>query len=337
MISTLVASGIFVAAVMLTGMIRFVSLRNRILDIPQERSAHSVPTPSSGGLAIVLPVSIVVFAGFSDGMLSSAVFMAFLGALLVAGIGLYDDLTELKVGTRISLQFVAAGWSLYWLGGVAPIPVAGWELQQPWILYLLALFALVWLLNLFNFMDGIDGLAASELIFVNAVSLLFVINTDADAVGMLSLSLAAAAAGFLVWNWPPARIFMGDVGSGFSGFMLGLLALFSMQAGVMTVWTWLILLGVFVCDATFTLVRRALAAERWYEGHASHAYQHAARKHKSHGKVTITVLVINCVWLAPLAYLSTIEQELGIFLSFVALSPLMFLAFRYQAGVQISS
>ncbi len=337
MISTLIAIGVFLAAVLITAMVRSLSLRKRLLDIPQQRSAHSVPTPTSGGVAIVIPVCVVIVVAFLSGKLAMDVFLALLGSVLIAAIGLFDDLMQLRVWMRIALQFLAAAWSLYWLGEVAAIPIGAWELQTHWLLSALALFALVWLLNLFNFMDGIDGLAASELCFVNVVSLFLVINTEAQLVGMLSLTLAASAAGFLVWNWPPAKIFMGDVGSGFSGFMLGLLALLSTHAGVMTIWTWLILLAVFVSDATLTLFRRILAGERWYEGHSSHAYQHAARKYKSHSKVTITIVLINCIWLAPLAYLSTIERELGIFLSLIALLPLVLLAHRYQAGIRDAS
>lgn len=337
MFSISVLIGSFLAAFILTGVIRRVAMRKQILDIPQQRSAHSQPTPTGGGLAIVLPVLVVASIYFVSGVLPANVFLAMFGALTIALVGLLDDLLQLKVWMRISLQFLAAVWSVLCLGEVAAINVAGWELNNAWLLGVLAVFALVWLLNLYNFMDGIDGIAGSELVFVNVMSWFFVINTEAASVGLLATALLAAAAGFLCWNWPPAKIFMGDVGSGFSGFMLGLLALLSMQAGVMTVWTWLILLGVFVTDATLTLARRVFSRQRWYEGHSSHAYQHATRKYKSHSKVTITIVVINCIWLAPLAYLSTREQELGFFLSLLALTPLALLAYRFQAGTAPAS
>ena len=159
-------------------------------------------------------------------------------------------------------------------------------------------------------MDGIDGIAGSELVCVNLVSLFFVINSTDYSVTLIIMVLGAASAGFLAWNWEPARIFMGDVGSGFSGFMLGLLALITMQQGSMTVWSWLILLGVFVVDATITLLRRLLVGERWYVGHTSHAYQHAARHYKSHGKVTMTVVLINICWLTPWTVASVLFPKL---------------------------
>ena len=184
-------------------------------------------------------------------------------------------------------------------------------------------------------MDGIDGLAGSELIFVNLVSLFLVINSGDQVVAVLSATLAAAGAGFLFWNWPPAKVFMGDVGSGFIGFSLGILALLSMHHGSLTVWTWLLLLGVFIVDTTVTLIRRSLNGEKWYQGHASHAYQNAARRYKSHSKVTITVIVINCLWLAPLAWFSVKQPELGIYLAGIGLVPLVVLAIKLQAGKPI--
>ena len=149
---------------------------------------------------------------------------------------------------------------------------------------------------------------------------------------LLSSTLMGAAAGFLVWNWAPARIFLGDVGSGFIGFSLGGMALLGMQHGSMPLWTWVLLLGVFIVDATVTLARRYLRGEKWYEGHASHAYQQAARKYKSHAKVTITLMLINCFWLAPLAWWSVQAPQLGFYLAVVGLAPLVVLAVRSEAG-----
>ena len=199
------------------------------------------------------------------------------------------------------------------------------------MLNVLAVFALVWLLNLYNFMDGIDGIAATQLIAVNLVSLVIVINTDA-VLTLLSASFAAAAGGFLLWNWAPAKIFMGDVGSSFIGFTLGVMALLSLFHGTMTIWTWLLLLGVFIVDATRTLFVRVTSGQRWHEGHASHAYQNAARRYNSHAKVTITVLLINLFWLGPLAWLSLQYPKMGLVITVIGLLPLLLLAKRFGAG-----
>ena len=325
-------AAVFLISAILTGLLRWLALRNRVLDIPVERSAHTIPTPVGGGLAIVLLSAGFSVYFFSIELLPQHVFMALLGAFAVAAIGLLDDVREIHAKWRVPLHVAAASWSVAWLGDVAPISFGVFSLESQWVLRPLAVIALVWLLNLYNFMDGIDGIAASELISVNLVALLFVINAADGSAAVMTAVLGAAGAGFLVWNWEPAKIFMGDVGSGFCGFMLGLLALITMQQGTMTVWTWLILLGVFTVDATTTLSRRFLQGERWYDGHTSHAYQHAARQYKSHSKVTITILLINVCWLTPWSIASVVFPKLGFFLSLGALAPLLVLALKFGAG-----
>mgnify|MGYP000014382560 CR=1 FL=1 len=334
---------VFIAAVLLTGGLRRLALQRRVLDVPVARSAHSIPTPVGGGLSIVV-LFVLLSTWFAlQGFISSTLYLGLAGAVIVAAVGLLDDLYQLHALWRMPLHFAAAIWSVWWLGDIPPIGIGDFLVDQQWLLKVLAVLALVWLLNLYNFMDGIDGIAATELIFANLASVFLIqiassmeyaliSSTASTEVALISLILISGAAGFLVWNWPPAKIFMGDVGSGFSGFALGLLAIVSMQSGLMTVWTWVILLGVFVTDSTFTLLRRLLRGDPWYEGHSSHAYQHAARLYKSHGKVTITILLVNCLWLAPLAWLSVWRPELGFFLSLIALTPLVFAAYRLQAG-----
>lgn len=325
-------TGVFVAAALLTGLMIRVAGQLQLVDVPVARSSHSTPKPRGGGLAIVLLFLLVASHFFSAGLITVHQYMALLAGGMVALVGLLDDIRQLDARWRMPPQFLAACWVIWWLGEIPAINIAGWELETQWLLRILALLALVWLLNLYNFMDGIDGLAASELVFVTAMSLLLAMNSGDSVVALLSATLLTAGAGFLVWNWPPAKIFMGDVGSGFTGFCLGMLALFSMQQSSMTVWTWVILLAVFIVDATTTLLRRAWRGDKWYEGHATHAYQHAARRYKSHARVTITVLVINCLWLAPLAWWSVQVPQYGIYLALLALAPLLLLALTLRAG-----
>jgi Fuc2NAc and GlcNAc transferase len=256
-----------------------------------------------------------------------------MAGLLIACIGIVDDVKQLDVRWRIPAQFLASIYVVYCLGDVPAIDFGLFLFPESLLLNVLGVFALVWLLNLFNFMDGIDGIAATELIAVNLLSIVIVINTD-ELITLLSASLAAAAGGFLLWNWSPAKIFMGDVGSSFIGFSLGVMALLSMHHGSMTVWTWVLLVGVIIVDATLTLFNRFRRKQRWLEGHASHAYQNAARHYKSHAKVTITVLLINLFWLGPLAWLSMQYPEMGLVIAILGLLPLVLLARRFGAGVE---
>lgn len=325
-------SGVFLAAVILTGLFLKIARQMHFLDLPVARSSHSRPTPVGGGISIVLLFLLSTSYFYLQGLIPLMQFLAILGTGIVATVGFVDDLLPLDVQWRVPPQVLAALWVVWCLGDIPPIQVGSWQLANPWFIKGLSVLGLLWLLNLYNFMDGIDGLAGSELVFVTLVSLSLVITSGDQVVTVLCGTLLAAAAGFLLWNWPPAKIFMGDVGSGFAGFCLGVIALISMQSGSLSLWTWVILLAVFIVDATVTLLRRYWRGEKWWEGHATHAYQHAARRYKSHVRVTITVMVINLVWLAPLAWLSVARPEYGVYLCLLAVAPLVFLAIRLGAG-----
>jgi len=327
----LLCSLLFLGSAILTGLFRWLAQRVQLIAVPVSRSAHSRPVPVGGGVSIVALILLVVAYSYSADQIPANEFAALMAALLIACIGIVDDIKQLDVRWRIPAQFLASAYVVYCLGDVPAINFGLFSFPESLLLNILAVFALVWLLNLYNFMDGIDGIAATELIAVNLVSLLIVISSDA-VLTLLSASFAAAAGGFLLWNWAPAKIFMGDVGSSFIGFTLGVMALLSLFHGSMTLWTWVLLLGVFIVDATLTLFVRVRSKQRWHEGHASHAYQNAARHYKNHAKVTITIVLINFFWLGPLAWLSMQYPEMGLAMTVIGLIPLLLLARRFGAG-----
>jgi Fuc2NAc and GlcNAc transferase len=327
----LLCSLLFLGSAILTGLFRWAAQRVRLVAVPVSRSAHSTPVPVGGGVSIVaLILLVIVYCYFTD-QIPANEFAALMAAAVIAIIGIVDDIRQLDVRWRIPAQFLASAFVVYCLGDVPAIDFGLFIFSESILLNVLAVFALVWLLNLYNFMDGIDGIAATELIVVNLGSLIIVINSD-SALTLISASFAAAAGGFLLWNWAPAKIFMGDVGSSFIGFTLGVMALLSLHHGSMTVWTWVLLLGVFIVDATLTLLVRYRSKNRWHEGHASHAYQNAARHYKSHAKVTITVVLINLFWLGPLAWLSMQYPKMGLLITAIGLLPLLLLAKLFGAG-----
>jgi Fuc2NAc and GlcNAc transferase len=193
------------------------------------------------------------------------------------------------------------------------------------------------MINLYNFMDGIDGLAGVEAICVSVLGGLLLTWAGLGGIAAGALALTGASAGFLVWNWPPAKIFMGDVGSGFLGFVFGVLTIASARERTFLLWPWLILLSVFIVDSTLTLMRRLITGARWYEAHCSHAYQHAARRWNSHSKVTLTVAAINIAWLFPLALGACVWPAVGPLFAAVALIPLLYPALRCGAGLGTSA
>ena len=320
----------------LTGAMRRYALARQLLDVPNARSSHTQPTPRGGGVAIVtsflLAVMGLALAGVIDRRLSVALLGAGGGCALL---GFLDDHRHIAARWRLLGHFAAAGWALYFLAGAPSLTLSGQTLPTGLLADALAALYLMWLLNLYNFMDGIDGIAGVEAITVclgAAVAAYLAPGiVSATEIGV-PLLLAGAVAGFLVWNFPPARIFMGDAGSGFLGITLGILSLHAGATHPPLLWSWLILLGVFVVDATVTLLRRLLRGERVYEAHRSHAYQQAARRFGRHRPVTVAVATINLGWLLPIAAWVTsggLDAGLGMLLAY---TPLLALALWFRAG-----
>lgn len=320
-------------ALALTGVLRRYALARSIIDIPNARSSHTVPTPRGGGVAIVASFLLALPLAAVSGLASWSVVVALLGAGAgIALLGFLDDHGHIAARWRLLGHFVGAIWALFWLGGLPPLSLFGMSFDLGWLGHALAALYLVWLLNLYNFMDGIDGIASLEAICVCiGGALLFVLSGHADEAA-LPLLMAAAVAGFLFWNFPPARIFMGDAGSGFLGVSLGILSLQAAWVAPQLLWSWLILLGVFVVDATFTLLRRLLRGDKVYEAHRSHAYQYASRRFGRHLPVTLAVGAINLLWLLPIALwvgAGGLDGGLGVALAY---TPLLALAVRFRAG-----
>jgi Fuc2NAc and GlcNAc transferase len=252
------------------------------------------------------------------------------GGGLVALAGLVDDYRDLPVSRRLVLQFVAATWTLYWSGGVPGEILPG---VSPILVNVLGVVAIAWLVNLFNFMDGIDGIASIETISVCLGGIiLYVLGTAGETAWIPPALLLASVSGFVIWNVPPARIFLGDSGSGFLGFMMAVLCLQAARFDPLLFWAWLILLGVFIVDSGVTLVRRLLRRHRLYEAHRSHGYQFAARRHGGHLPVSMAVGAINLAWLLPIALLASTGSVPFLLALVIAYSPLVWLAFRYKSG-----
>ncbi|AJQ48557.1 MULTISPECIES: MraY family glycosyltransferase [Pseudomonas] len=324
---------ILVLSLVMTAGLRRYALARSVIDVPNARSSHTVPTPRGGGVAIVLTFLLAMVGLMPSGIEQISTLLALGGGgALIAVIGFMDDHGHIAARWRLLGHFVAAAWMLGWLGGLPPLTMFGWTLDMGWLGGLLAAVYLVWLLNLYNFMDGIDGIASVEAITacLGAAWLYWLAGLGGTAV--LPLLLAAAVAGFLYWNFPPAKIFMGDAGSGFIGIVLGGLSLQAAWVSPPMFWCWLILLGVFIVDATYTLVRRLLRGDKVYEAHRSHAYQFASRVYGKHLPVTVAVAALNVCWLLPIAYCVArlgLDGALGVVLAYI---PLIVLAVRFRAG-----
>ena len=311
-----------------------------LIDSPNHRSSHTTPTPSGGGIGLVL-------AGSSTGLyllltqkLSFQNGIVLVISCILAAVGLLDDLKPMPASWRLGIQTLMAASLLIVLGGVSEMQ----RFADAWVsrilIYAFLLLVVVWWINLFNFMDGIDGLAAAQTVFMLlAASALLVWSRFAllaDPILLWMLCIAGAAGGFLILNWSPAKIFMGDVGSIYLSFMVLSFGLLSIRNEFVPVSTglamWAILGATFATDATITLITRILTTKRWYEAHRTHLYQRLARKFGKHRTVIFLYSSINVLWLLPIAAVCLYKPQFAVMWAVLAYLPLIVLAVVLGAG-----
>jgi UDP-N-acetylmuramyl pentapeptide phosphotransferase/UDP-N-acetylglucosamine-1-phosphate transferase len=272
----------------ITWIFRNFSLKRKILDIPNERSSHTVPTPRGGGLAIVIAWYTGITALFFMGMLNKSLYFALLSGLLLAGTSLIDDVIDLKPIIRLIAQIITVITAFFLLNGIQQVPVFGKVILPVILLYPITILGMVWFINLFNFLDGIDGYASLEAI---ALAIAFFLFTGHN----INLILIASVLGFLIWNWPKAKIFMGDVGSTQLGFIIVVLGIYFHNENKLSIIYWIILSAPFWFDATLTLFRRWRNKEKLSQAHRKHIYQRLVLSGFSHLKVDLFLISLNIV------------------------------------------
>jgi Fuc2NAc and GlcNAc transferase len=292
---------VFVFSLLLTFLVRRIAIRQAIMDIPNDRSSHTLPTPRGGGLAIVITWFLAIVYLYLYKQIEPRLFFAFLSGIPLVIISFMDDVMTLKPGIRFLFQSLSAILALYFLQGLKVVDVGFYSLTWTWAWTPIAFVGILWSINLFNFLDGIDGYIGAEIFFIGlAIALFFNIS--------LGITLALAVLGFLVWNFPPAKIFMGDVGSTLLGFNVAILAIWYQNAGEASILSFLILAAAFWFDATITLLRRWGNKEKLSEAHRKHAYQRLVQSGLSHKQVTLGLCVFN-LGLLVLAFLSLEYQR----------------------------
>jgi len=304
---------IFFLSTVITKYIIKYSIRHSLIDIPNKRSLHSLPTPRGGGISIasVTVLSVVLFY-FIGEITQDVLFALAIGGLLIATVGWIDDHKHIPTGWRALLYFLISLWAVLWISNIEEINIGTFIFKINTIGLLLLILGLSWLINLYNFMDGTDGLASSQAICTGLMAgFLFIISGE-KGLAAICFSITAACMGFLIWNWPAAKIFMGDVGSCFIGFTFGVLALVGEKIIVSSLVIWTILLSLFISDATFTLFMRIITKRKWYSAHREHAYQRYVQLGNSHKKLLFIVIILNLLLLWPLALLAYYNNEQSI-------------------------
>ena len=291
MSSLFIFAGAFASSAIGVELFRRWSLSRGVFDVPNERSSHSTPVPRGGGLVIVVVcLTCYLILGLVLGLPVSWGYLV--GAVMVAGVSWLDDLYSVPFWTRLIVHFAAACLLVYDLGywSEVLIPLVAWTLPLGKILGLVLSVAwLVWFLNAYNFMDGIDGIAGLQALVTCIAWIAVAAMFDLDSVFLLSGAIACSVAGFLIHNWSPARVFMGDVGSAFLGFTLAALPFLSRNEGganipVLPAFA-LLFVWFFLFDTVFTFARRALGGKRVWEAHREHIYQKLVIEGRTHAAV----------------------------------------------------
>jgi glycosyltransferase WbpL len=320
---------------MATDLIRRISIKNKLYDVPNNRSSHHIPTPRGGGVVIILTLLITIaILTFNKEVGTDFSISMLIGISIIATIGLIDDIKNLPVLIRAIAYVLGAVLSIYLIGGFSSLSINNFSIHLSYFGYILSVLFVVWLTNLYNFMDGTDGFAAIQTICVALFCGLLLFSSDNMSFAIILFCLASSTIGFLILNWAPAKIFMGDVGSCTLGFLFGLFSIYTEKNGIISIGVWIILLAPFIGDATFTLLKRIINGEKWYKAHNSHAYQKLYQLGVSHRNLAISLLLTNVLIIWPFAYFANAYKNLEItmiILSYCVIASIWFVVQnRYQ-------
>ncbi len=309
-----------------------------VVATPNFRTLHEAVVPRGGGIGFGAIFVIAIISLWASDRLPTALMLAIgVGGGIATAIGFIDDVHDIRAIVKLCLQVGLSVWFLV-MAPESPLlpPFHGLSGALDCFVLFVALFLPVWMINLFNFIDGIDGMAISASVFVCTAAFLILLVTDGDkTLGLVVALLGTASLGFAAVNLPPARVFMGDAGSIFLGYVIGALLLTTVSSGQISIWTWLTILAYFVADTTTTTLCRIALVRKWYGAHRSHAYQNLARILKSHSKVTYGVLLYNLLWVLPLAIWSARAPAWGPLTTLLSLGPAVLWTLRF--GPRLSS
>ncbi len=274
---------------LLTYFIKHWALKFKVLSHPNERSLHKDTTPRGGGLAIIIAWYLGILVFYCFRWIDPELFWALICGLALAAISLADDIIEIKPFIRLIIHFTVSIAAFYLLGGLRKPITPGVELLSlPVIIYPIAIIGMVWFINLYNFMDGADGFASLEAIIISLVLFWFAGSWEI-------LLIAAAVFGFIFWNWPKAKIFMGDVGSTQLGFILVVLGIHYHNTLDFSIFNWLMISSPFWFDATLTLYRRWRNGDKLSEPHRKHIYQRFVQAGYSHLHLDIALIIVDLI------------------------------------------
>lgn len=277
------------------------SSRIGIIDVPNHRSLHDQPKPRTGGLAILVAITLGLVTFKSD--ISNELFSFFPYILLLAGMAVLDDIYSISAFKRLFLQVIVASLVIYNGLSINTLVLFHYEIPiNPIIGAILSILFIVWLVNLYNFMDGMDGFSAGMAIFGFGTFAILAFLKGEDGFAFANLVIVVAVLGFLIFNLPPSKIFMGDVGSTVIGMFVALFTLWADYRDIFPVYLSVIIFTPFMLDSTVTLIKRALRREKLMEAHCTHYYQRLVLSGLGHKKT----LVIEYTWMGLCSLVSIV-------------------------------
>lgn len=324
----------FVFSLLLTSKYRRFALINKIVDKPNSRSSHTRITPRGAGVSFILCFLAISAVLTFNQLLAPEISLPLLSAgLMVALLGFWDDMKPVKASIRLFIHLLAAVFLVALLSaGFSNVISIPFLIDNRLVSFVFCILFISWFINLYNFMDGCDGLAGG----VGAVSslLLGTITTIYGSydLGVTYFTLSFCLGGFIVYNWSPALVFMGDSGAYFLGYTFSSLALVSKLYNESFFYVHLIILGALIVDASWTLVLRIYRLEKIFHAHKMHGFQKLMAKGWSHKKVSRFYIAITLFWLFPIAFLTVEYPEMGFVFLTVAYLPLIVFMIFIKAG-----
>lgn len=304
-----------------------VAGQNILQDIPGPRSSHSRPTVRGGGVVFVSVFLLFTYVATNIQLIPALHDWSLVAVGVMMLVGMLDDLYGLPVLSRLVAQTSVAF--------VLSYPVLAYGAESSWLLIPLV-FAVVWFINLYNFMDGIDGIATLQAISVATVMVGLCYWQGHEGPALVFGLLGAVMFGFLFWNFPKSRVFMGDAGSGALGTVFVVLMVFVTWHSVTLLWACLLMMSVFIFDASWTLVVRLFTGQKIWTAHKLHAYQILSRRWQSHSKVSLLVSGYNLLWLAPVCGLYIAGLLHLAVAMFLAAAPVLVVCYWLKAGQQLA-
>ena len=290
---------LFLISFTLTYFIKEYAIKKSFVATVNERSSHTVPTPHGGGIALSVTWFVGLIYLYINDQIDSRLFFALIIGIVIAAVGLVDDIVELKPKSRMIVFTLVGAIGLYIIGGLDTLTLGLLDISNSFITSVFSMLLILWYINLTNFIDGIDSYLSVTFIFLSVAGLVLFGGAHFAVLGVSVL-------GFLYWNWHKAKIFMGDVGSTLLGYTIAIITIYYANIESSNLWIWITLYGVFWFDATFTLVRRKLNGEKLSQAHRKHAYQRLTQAGWSHSKVTLYALGLNLVILALVYFIPNV-------------------------------